>query len=156
MAEEGKLEPVIGREVEIERVIQILSRKKKNNPVLIGEPGVGKTAIIEGLAQRMVAGDVPENLKNKKLMSLDLGALIAGAKFRGEFEERLKAVMVEWQQLMLSVPNVPDMSVPDGESDADNVEVKKWGEPTAFDFVPKDHVELMTSLDMVDFERELR
>ncbi|MDE3155544.1 MAG: AAA family ATPase, partial [Acidobacteriota bacterium] len=95
LARRGKLDPVIGRDEEIRRVIQVLSRRTKNNPVLIGEPGVGKTAIVEGLAQRIIRGDVPEGLKNKKIVALDMGALVAGAKYRGEFEDRLKAVLKE-------------------------------------------------------------
>ncbi|MFY7952589.1 MAG: ATP-dependent Clp protease ATP-binding subunit, partial [Armatimonadaceae bacterium] len=97
-AKAGKLDPVVGRDSEVERVIQVLSRRTKNNPVLIGDPGVGKTAIVEGLAQKMVAGDVPESLRGKSLLSLDLGGMVAGAKFRGEFEERLKGVMDEIRQ----------------------------------------------------------
>ena len=94
-AQQGKLDPVIGRDDEIRRVLQILSRRTKNNPILIGEPGVGKTAIVEGLAHRIIRGDVPENLKRKQIYSLDMGALIAGAKYQGEFEERLKGVITE-------------------------------------------------------------
>ncbi|MGC9375965.1 MAG: Clp protease N-terminal domain-containing protein, partial [Bacteroidales bacterium] len=94
-AREGKLDPVIGRDDEIRRVLQILSRRTKNNPILIGEPGVGKTAIAEGIAYRILNGDVPENLKNKQIFALDMGALIAGAKYKGEFEERLKSVIKE-------------------------------------------------------------
>ena len=94
-ARDGKIDPVIGRDEEIRRVIQVLSRRTKNNPVLIGEPGVGKTAIVEGLARRIANGDVPEGLKDKRLVSLDIGAMLAGAKYRGEFEERLKSVLKE-------------------------------------------------------------
>src|SRR5687767_2366228 len=97
-AEDGKLDPVIGRDDEIRRVIQVLSRRTKNNPVLIGEPGVGKTAIVEGLAQRIVSGDIPESLRDRKVISLDIGALLAGSKYRGEFEERPKAVLKEIQE----------------------------------------------------------
>ncbi len=127
-AREGRLDPVIGRDEEIRRTIQVLSRRTKNNPVLIGEPGVGKTALVEGLALRMVNGDVPESLKNKSLLSLDMGALIAGAKYRGEFEERLKAVLSEVQaadgQIVLFIDEMHTLvgaGKSDGAMDASNL-----------------------------------
>ncbi len=128
LARKGKLDPVIGRDAEIRRVIRILSRRTKNNPVLIGEPGVGKTAIVEGLAQRILKGDVPETLKNKILYSLDIGSLVAGAKFRGEFEERLKAVVKEVQasdgQIILFIDelhNIVGAGKAEGSMDASNI-----------------------------------
>ncbi len=127
-AREGRLDPVIGRDEEIRRTIQVLSRRTKNNPVLIGEPGVGKTALVEGLALRMINGDVPESLKSKSLLSLDMGALIAGAKYRGEFEERLKAVLSEVQsaegQIVLFIDEMHTLvgaGKADGAMDASNL-----------------------------------
>ena len=127
-ARDGKLDPVIGRDEEIRRAIQVLSRRTKNNPVLIGEPGVGKTAIAEGLALRIINGDVPESLKDKKLLALDMGALIAGAKYRGEFEERLKAVLSEVQaaagQIVLFIDEMHTLvgaGKADGAMDASNL-----------------------------------
>ncbi|MEE9589716.1 MAG: Clp protease N-terminal domain-containing protein, partial [Hyphomicrobiaceae bacterium] len=127
-AKDGKLDPVIGRDEEIRRTIQVLSRRTKNNPVLIGEPGVGKTAIAEGLALRIINGDVPESLQDKKLLSLDMGALIAGAKYRGEFEERLKAVLSEIQseggQIILFIDEMHTIvgtGASEGSMDASNL-----------------------------------
>ena len=114
-ARDGKLDPVIGRDEEIRRTLQVLSRRSKNNPLLIGEPGVGKTAIAEGLAVRIVSGDVPESVRDKKLLALDMGALIAGAKYRGEFEERLKAVLKEIEkadgQIILFIDEIHTLSL---------------------------------------------
>ncbi len=134
LAGQGKLDPVIGRDDEIRRVIQILSRRTKNNPVLIGEPGVGKTAIVEGLAIRVVKGDVPEGLKQKKVIALDMGSLVAGAKFRGEFEERLKAVLKEIQssqgQILLFIDElhtVVGAGAAEGAMDAANLLRRRAG-----------------------------
>ncbi len=128
LAREGKLDPVIGRDEEIRRTIQVLARRTKNNPVLIGEPGVGKTAIVEGLALRIVNGDVPEALKGKKLLALDLGAMVAGSKYRGEFEERLKAVLKEIEgaqgEIILFIDelhNIVGAGRADGAMDASNI-----------------------------------
>lgn len=128
LARKGKIDPIIGRDQEIRRAIQILSRRNKNNPILIGEPGVGKTAIAEGIAQRILKGDVPENLKDKTIFSLDMGALISGAKYRGEFEERLKAVLDELEKsdgriilFIDEVHNIVGAGKSEGSMDAGNL-----------------------------------
>ncbi len=118
LARQRKLDPVIGRDEEIRRVMQVLGRRTKNNPVLIGDPGVGKTAIVEGLARRVVEGDVPESLRDRRVLTLDLGALVAGAKFRGEFEERLKAVIQE-------------VTSADGASSCSSTSCTRWSAPAA-------------------------
>ena len=127
-ARDGKLDPVIGRDEEIRRTMQVLSRRSKNNPLLIGEPGVGKTAIAEGLANRIISGDVPESIQGKRLLALDMGALIAGAKYRGEFEERLKAVLKEIEaangQIILFIDEIHTLvgaGKADGAMDAANL-----------------------------------
>ena len=128
LARQGKLDPVIGRDEEVRRVIQVLSRRRKNNPVLIGEPGVGKTAIVEGLAQRIISGDVPETLRNKRILSLDIGSLIAGTKFRGDFEDRLKTIINEIESAAGSIVlfidelhTVVGAGASDGNIDASNM-----------------------------------
>ena len=138
LAEKNKLDPVIGRDQEIRRVMQILTRRTKNNPVLIGEPGVGKTAIAEGMALRIVRGDVPEGLKSKRILALDMGALVAGTKFRGEFEERLKAVVKEVTesdgQVILFIDEIHTLvgaGATDGALDAANMTTANAGRPSA-------------------------
>src|SRR5260221_11935 len=139
LAQKNKMDPVIGRDEEIRRVIQVLSRRTKNNPVLIGEPGVGKTAIVEGLAQRIISGDVPEILKNKRVVGLDLGSMLAGAKYRGEFEDRLKAVLKEIEdsngQIVLFIPDrfLPDKAIDLIDEAASSLRIQIDSMPTEID-----------------------
>ncbi len=159
MARDGKLDPVIGREKEIERVIQILSRRTKNNPVLIGDPGVGKTAIAEGLAQKIYEGNIPEILKDKRVVTLDLSSMVAGAKYRGEFEERLKNIMNEIREAKNVILFIDEMhtiigaGAAEGAIDASNIlkpalargEVQAIGATTIDEY--KKHIEKDTALE---------
>ena len=164
-ARKGKLDPVIGRDEEIRRVLQILSRRTKNNPILVGEPGVGKTAIAEGIAHRIIDGDVPENLRNKQIYSLDMGALIAGAKYKGEFEERLKSVVKEVissdGEILLFIDEIHTLvgaGKSDGAMDAANIlkPALARGELRAIGATTLDEFQKYFETDPAWFERALR